>query len=191
MTINIVDNIRLKHLGISITKLCIEIVSSYKAIGQILEEKNSSSTGGIDNKINNKNAHKNADFSTYNITSMDTDASVGDTNDTNNMTKKISNNRNIDMDADASVSDISSTNNITKKVSNNTNTGISQISKIARANKSRLDRANKSRLSRATKGVINGAAKGKSGMINKGKISEANIKAKVWVSGSNKGKVDR
>lgn len=66
--INAVDITRLNNLWISITKLSGEIVSGSKAIGQILEERESNSTGGAANNADGKNAYAKVGFSTYNVT---------------------------------------------------------------------------------------------------------------------------
>lgn len=67
---------------------------SYKAIGWILEERDNGSTSGANNNADGENAHAKAGFITYNVISADVDAGVGDTTDTDNITKEVSNNIN-------------------------------------------------------------------------------------------------
>ena len=96
------DEERLKHLGISITELWRDIISGYRAIGRILDGRNTSgvdnnagasagdtsSTGddggidSVDNNTDSKNAHVKAGFNIYNVAGTNTDVDAGDTTGT-------------------------------------------------------------------------------------------------------------
>lgn len=75
--------------------------------------KNADGTGSMDNNANSKNAYAKADFSIYNVASANTSANTGEAVI---IKKKIGSNKN--------------------------NTGISQSSKVNRANKNRVSGAN-------------------------------------------------
>ena len=100
---NLVDETRLGRLGILITESQGDIVSGYRAIGQILGRgdnasgtsgadnntgvgagdtsgtRDASGTGSTNNNSDSKHTHVKAGFSTYNIARVNTYANVGDT----------------------------------------------------------------------------------------------------------------
>ena len=101
-SMNPVDEVRLRRLGISITEQWGDIISGYRAMDQILDRGDASGadnnasasagdtsgtgdgggTGGADNNIDGKNAHAKAGFSTYNIAGVNTDANADNTTGT-------------------------------------------------------------------------------------------------------------
>lgn len=69
------DEEKLRCLGILITKPWKNIISDYRAIGQILDKKNTSFIDGANNNSNNKNIYAKTGFDTYNIKSINANTS--------------------------------------------------------------------------------------------------------------------
>ena len=100
---NLVDEARLRYLGILITELWGDIICGYRAMGRILNRENDSSgisdadnnadtdvvdtsgtgdgngTNGPNNNSNSKNSYTKASFSTYNIADANTNPNVDNT----------------------------------------------------------------------------------------------------------------
>lgn len=87
--------------------------------GDTSDTKDASDTSGINNNIDNKNTYIKANFSTYNITSINTGIGVDNTIVTD---KKVGSNIN--------------------------NTDVAQSDRVSRANKNRMDRADKGKTDR-------------------------------------------
>ena len=186
------DEAKLKHLGISITKPWADIISGYRAIGQILDKGDASSadnnaganavdmsgigdgdgTGSVDNKTDGKNAHAKAGFSTYNVAGANTDADVGDTIDTGdaggiNGANNNTDSKNAYTKASFSTYNIAGANaDVDASAGDISGTG-EEVSN------------NTNNIGEGQSGRVGGANKGELGRTNKGELSGTNIKAEV------------
>lgn len=79
--INLVDEIRLKYLGILITESWKVIISSYRAVNSILDEKNVDGTNSLDSNFEGKNIYTKAIFNIYNIINTNADANANNASD--------------------------------------------------------------------------------------------------------------
>ena len=200
---NLVDEVKFKRLGISITEPWGDIISSYRAIGQILDREDASdvdnnagasvgdtsgtgdsgSTGGADNNTDGKNAHAKAGFNTYNFTGVNTNADVGDMTSMGYAggTDSVDNNtddKNAYAKASFSTYNVAGTNT-------DAGAGAGDISDTGEEVNN-----NTNNTGEGQSGRVGGADKDGLGGIDKGEVGETDIETKVGVDGAEKSGTD-
>ena len=199
---NPVDEVRLRHLKSLITEPWGDIISSYRAMGQILDGGDASGTnnntgisagdtsgtgdgggtGGANNNTDGKNAHDKAGFSTYNIAGANTNADVGDTTGTGNAGGIDGADNNTDSKNAYAKAGFSTYN--VAGMNANAGAGVDDISDTDKEVSNKTNNT-----SEGQSGRVGGANKDGLGGTNEGRVDGTTIKAGVGEDGANKGGV--
>ena len=200
---NLVDETRLKRLGISITEPWRDIISGYRAISRVLDEKNDDSgisgtdnnmgagagdksgtedaggTSDADNNSDSKNAHAKAGFSTYNVADTNTDVDAGDITGMGDAGGTTGMDNNID-GKNAYAKAGFSTYNVAGANADE-GAGVGDTSSTGEKVSNNIDNIDKSQSVR-----VSGTNKGGVNRTNKGEVGETNIKVEVGMGGADK-----